>query len=252
MNAIILAAGVGKRLGEAAVDKPKCLLRFNGKSLLERHIEVLQSLGVAEIHIVTGYRTEDIKLHLEGINITARLRVLFNPDFTEGSIVSLWHARQVLKTDGDIILMDADVLYDPRILSKLIRGDATNAFLLDRDYEPGKEPVKLCVSNGRVIDFRKEIDKDLQFDLQGESVGFFRFSPEVASRLAGRLQSWMDNDRRDEPYEEVIRELLLESPDEFSYLDITGLTWIEIDFPEDIERAKRLLQKHSSGLGLGL
>jgi len=248
MKVIILAAGVGKRLGNAAADKPKCLLNFNGKSLLARHLEILQSLGVDEIHLVTGYRQQDIQSHLNDINAGVPLQLHFNPDFTEGSIVSLWHARQVLKEGGEIILMDADVLYDPRILARLIEGNATNAFLLDRDFEPGEEPVKLCVRDGIIVDFRKQIEHDLDFDLQGESVGFFRFSPGLATRLAERLQAWLDGDRRDEPYEEVIRDLLLETPADFSYLDITGLPWVEIDFPEDVDRARDLMQTHANHL----
>lgn len=248
MKVIILAAGIGKRLGNAAADKPKCLLNFNGKSLLARHIEILRSHGVDQIHIVTGYRQQDIQSHLNDIHADAPLQLHFNPDYTEGSIISLWHARQILKEGGEIILMDADVLYDPRILARLIEGDATNAFLLDRDFEPGEEPVKLCVRDGIIVDFRKQIAPEIRFDLQGESVGFFRFSPGLAVRLAERLQVWLDDNRRDEPYEEVIRELLLESPADFSYLDITGLPWIEIDFPEDVDRARDLMHRHANHL----
>ncbi|TAJ93168.1 MAG: phosphocholine cytidylyltransferase family protein [Gammaproteobacteria bacterium] len=248
MKVIILAAGVGKRLGNAADDKPKCLLNFDGKSLLARHLEILQSIGVDGIHLVTGYRQQDIESHLNDIANVTPLQLHFNPDYTEGSIVSLWHTRQILKEGGEIILMDADVLYDPRILARLIEGEATNAFLLDRDFEPGEEPVKLCVRDSVIVDFRKQIAPDLRFDLQGESVGFFRFSPGLAARLAERLQAWLDNGRRDEPYEEVIRELLLETPAEFSYLDITGLPWIEIDFPEDVDRARRLMHNHATHL----
>jgi choline kinase len=248
MKVIILAAGVGKRLGNAADDKPKCLLNFNGKSLLARHLEILQSLGVEEIHLVTGYRQQDIKAHINVIDNATPLQLHFNSNYTEGSLISLWHARQILKEGGEIILMDADVLYDPRILARLIEGDATNAFLLDREFEPGVEPVKLCVRDGMIVEFRKQIAPDLRFDLQGESVGFFRFSPGLAARLADRLQVWLDNKRRDEPYEEVIRELLLESPADFSYLDITGLPWIEIDFPEDVDRARELMHRHANHL----
>ena len=76
------------------------------------------------------------------------------------------------------------------------------------------------------------------FDFQGESVGFFRFSPAIASRLARRIQEYIDQKRRSEPYEEAIRDLLLANPGEFGYEDVTGLSWIEIDFPEDIKRAE--------------
>ena len=89
-----------------------------------------------------------------------------------------------------------------------------------------------------MVDFRKLIEPKLQFDYQGESVGFFRFNPEIAKELVQRCKSYIDNGKKDEPYEEVLRDLLLETPDAFDFEDVSGLAWIEIDFPEDVQRAQ--------------
>lgn len=237
MKVIILAAGIGKRLGNSGNDKPKCLLEFNGVSLLKRHLDILSGLNVDEILIVYGYRKELIDAEIKGLVLQNPVRTVFNPDYTSGSIVSFWCARELLQSGDDIVLMDADVLYEPSILQSLIETDKENCFLLDRDFETGEEPVKLCVLDNQLVDFRKQIDQDLIFDYQGESVGFFRFSPEMSGKLATRAQYYIDNNKKDEPYEEVIRDLLLSEKDSFAFEDITGLPWIEIDFPEDIERA---------------
>ena len=93
------------------------------------------------------------------------------------------------------------------------------------------------------MEFRKQIDKDLHFDVQGESVGFFRFSAATSIKLAKQLQSYIDKQRVAEPYEEVIRDLLLAEPEIFAFEDITGIPWIEIDYPEDIERAQQQILK---------
>jgi choline kinase len=109
---------------------------------------------------------------------------------------------------------------------------------LDRDFEPGDEPVKLCVQNGQLVEFRKQVAADLTYDFAGESVGFFRFESAFARRLATRTEYYVAAGRHEEPYEEAIRDLLLETPSAFGYEDITGLPWIEIDFPEDMKRAE--------------
>ena len=237
MKVIILAAGIGQRLGAHAAERPKCLLEFGGISLLQRHLRNLDQHQVSEILLFTGFNRESIMDELAMTPCRTPVRTIYNPDFRSGSVISLWHAREALCSGEDIILMDADVLCAPAIINRLFETGLANCFLLDRDFIPGDEPVKLCVHNGRLIDFRKQIDKDLQFDFQGESVGFFRFSSAIARQLSGGLQGYIDSGQLQSPYEEAIRDLLLQLPESFSYEDVTGLPWIEIDFPEDIERA---------------
>jgi choline kinase len=237
MKAIILAAGVGNRLGDISKGKPKCLLEFEGKSLLHRHITLLKQLGITEILVVTGYRQDAIKDELLRLDVDENVRTVYNAEFRLGSVISLWTAREFLEPDDDVILMDADVLYDCNILKILVNTLHDNCFLLDRDFEPGDEPVKICVHDNTMVEFRKHIDTQLEFDSQGESVGFFRFSGKVSEQLARHCKEYIDGDQKETPYEEVIRDLLLQTPDEFNFEDITGLSWIEIDFPEDFSRA---------------
>ena len=246
MKVIILAAGIGKRLGPTSDNKPKCLLQFDGISLLRQHLNYLTKFGVNEIVIVYGFRKDLIDAEIREIKAEVPVRTVLNPDFTLGSVVSFWSAREILKSGEDIILMDADVLYDPAILKALIDTPYKNCFLLDRDFEPGEEPVKLCIRNGHLIEFRKQIAKDLVFEAQGESVGFFRFNPEMAEKLAGRAQDYIDDGKHAEPYEEVIRDLLLLEQAAFAFEDITGIPWVEIDFPEDIVKASQIMKNMQS------
>ena len=243
MKAIILAAGIGKRLGEISGGKPKCLLEFDGISLLHRHIAVLRQLEIDNILIVTGYRQDDILIELDKLKHDAVIKTQFNPDFESGSVISLYTALTFLESGDDIVVMDADVLCHPDIMQRLIESRHKNCFLLDRDFEPGEEPVKICVRGNTMVDFRKQIDKQLQFDYQGESVGFFKFSSDIGNKLAERCLHYINHDQGNVPYEEVIRDLLLETPNNFSYEDISGLPWIEIDFPEDVERAEQEILK---------
>ncbi|MGF1934307.1 MAG: phosphocholine cytidylyltransferase family protein [Nostoc sp. ChiQUE02] len=238
MKAIILAAGVGRRLGKDGQIQPKCLLKFNGKSLLERHLNYLRHYQIDEVVIAVGYQAQRIQEEIKALGAENWVSTVYNPDYTKGSAISLWTLRQQLVAGDDILLMDADVLYDRRIIERLVKTNIPNCFLLDRDFEPGDEPVKLCVRDNYLVEFRKQLALGLTYDFAGESVGFFRFGSAVAQRLATRTEQYVADGLNDEPYEEVIRDLLLETPEAFGYEDITGLPWLEIDFPQDIQRAQ--------------
>jgi choline kinase len=161
-----------------------------------------------------------------------------NPDFEKGSLISLLIGLEGLTSSESFLLMDADVLYDHNIIHRLVKTKIRNCFVLDQNFIPGDEPVKLCVRDGCIVDFRKKIDKDLAFDFQGESVGLFRFTAETANKLKKQTKSYLAKNNDDAPYEEIIRDLLFENPDSFGFEDVTGLKWIEIDYPEDIDRAQ--------------
>ncbi len=165
-----------------------------------------------------------------------------NPDYREGSVVSLWAARDVLRAGTPVLLMDADVLYDRRLIDRLVGSARPDCLLLDREIEPGDEPVKLCVRGGEIVDFRKRPTEP--HDWHGESVGFFRFSPATAAELAGRVEAYVEGGRRDQEYEEPIRDMIMQAaPGRFGFEDISGLPWTEIDFPEDVVKAEALLPR---------
>src|SRR5687768_2794729 len=116
MRAIILAAGRGGRLeasgghhGGAVAGAPKCLLEFGGVSLLERHLRTLAALGVEDVRVCVGYRSDMISDAIAASAHAGRVATATNPDFTEGSIVSLWVMRAALDGADDVLLMDADV-----------------------------------------------------------------------------------------------------------------------------------------------
>ena len=161
-----------------------------------------------------------------------------NKDYEQGSIVTLSTLRDEICCGEPVLLMDADVLYDARILERLVNTLHPNCLLLDRAFVPGDEPVKVCVRNGEIVEFRKWLSAD--FDFCGESVGFFKFSAEIAEKIMFQAELSLLQGRRNDPYEEAIRDVLLTSPrGTFAVEDITGMPWIEIDFADDVERANR-------------
>lgn len=248
MKSIVLAAGVGQRLGAISGNRPKCLIEFDGATLLRRHLRILDHYGISEVIIVTGYQPELIAHEVAQAGPAARIRCVHNPDFTRGSLISMRLGLQALQDEEDFVLMDADVLYDHRLLERLFTTRHPNCFLLDRDFEAGEEPVKLCVRDGRLVEFRKKVNGSLSYDMQGESVGFFRFTPATARDLMRAADCYLQRGEDQQPYEECIRDLLLANPADFAYEDITGLQWIEIDFPEDIIRARTMILPHMQQL----
>lgn len=237
MRALILAAGVGTRLQGAGHDGPKALLRFGAKSLLARHVELLRNAGVSDIVVATGFEAPAVEAALADLGGSPSVRCVHNPDFRLGSVVTFRSLREEAENGSDILLMDADVLYDGRMLEPLLTTAHANCFLLDRNFEPGEEPMKLAVRNGRLVEYRRHLS--VEPDTVGESVGFFRLAAAMAGRLGARCRALIDAGRADEGYETALGDLLDEDPDSFGYEDVTGLPWTEIDFPEDVARAGR-------------
>ena len=237
-EAVILAAGVGNRLNGSTGPMPKALLKFGGRSLLARHVAALRQCGVADITVVVGFEAGQVRQELSG---EPGVNLVLNPDYRRGSVVSLWAARERLEAGRSIVLMDADVLYGPDLLARLVDSTHPNVLLLDREIEPGDEPVKLCVRDGAIVDFHKR--PQAPHDWHGESVGFFRFTPEAAADLARRAADYVENGKGHMEYEEPIRDMIQADPAQFGFEDISGMPWTEIDFPEDVTKAHALLPR---------
>nr|WP_321984989.1 NTP transferase domain-containing protein [uncultured Lichenicoccus sp.] len=244
---LILAAGRGRRLGGDDEQLPKVLLRFGGETLLARHLRLLERVGAEHVGIVVGYRRETIEDELERIGRRNMVELIENPDWRQGSVVSLDRGRHLFDGTAPVVLMDADVIYDHRLLERLLAGACPGTLLLDRELEPGDEPVKICVAGPqRIVDFAKRPDEE--HDWHGESVGFFRFAPAVAVQVAAAVRALVASGGGMTEYEEPIRGLIRADADGsvFGFEDVTGLPWTEIDFMQDVETADALLPSLAS------
>jgi len=250
MRAIILAAGRGIRLQQAADRQmPKALLRFEGLTLLERHLRLLRSAGVHEVVLALGWRHELIEAELDRLRWQPRPEIVLNDRFELGSVLTVHTVGEAMIRGGDVLLMDADVLYHENIMAALVAGrEPVNRVLIDRDFEPGDEPVKLCVRAGVPIELRKQLAPGLEFDTIGESVGFFRFDEVAARRLAAIVSDYVTSGRANMPHEEAVRDLLRENSQVVEVADVTGAPWIEIDFPSDVSRAAQEVLPHLAPL----
>jgi choline kinase len=240
MKVALLAAGVGRRLDPSGNAPPKALLRFAGDSLLKRHLDILVEFGLVDVTVVVGHRAAEVERELAAIGATDLVRTPFNPDYRTSSLLSLWTLREVFAAGEPVLYMDADVLYDRRLLARLLESPHDDCLLIDRGAPPSEECLKVCIEDGRVVEFHKRIHAT-SYDEWAEWVGFARFSPASARQLVGAIRRYVESGRTEVIYEEPMRDVILAS-ERFGCVDSAGLPWIEIDFPEDLERARTEIQ----------
>ncbi len=238
MTAIILAAGVGRRFGSEMDDRPKGLLQVGDESLLGRLVRQLRAAGIGRIVVVTGHRAELVRAAFAN---DPGVEILVNPNYRRGAILSLWTARQVL--DGPALVMDADVWAPDGLLRRLVHSPHPNCFLLDGRAEPSGEEQMLMVRGERVCDISRRPGEG--FDLRGESVGFLKLSGEAAGLLLELMRERVERGDVDREHEEVYPALMARV--EIGFERVDDLDWTEIDFPEDLARARALAAGPTAG-----
>ena len=231
----MLAAGVGNRLGLGEDGPPKALLGFNGETLLKRHLDILTHFGLTDLTLVVGHQASAIERELGALGARESVRTSFNPDYRASSLLSLWTLRDVLTAGQAVLYMDADVLYDWRLLERLLRSPHDSCILIDSNVEPDAEALDVRVRDGRIVAFDKGVTLD-DYDVRAEWVGFARFSASMAGALARAVEGYVQGGRVDVIYEKPMRDVILRS-DAFGFADAAGLPWIEIDFPADLAQA---------------
>lgn len=237
MRAVVLAAGRGRRLGAFSDGHPKCLLRFNGATLLRRHLSQLAATGrVGSISVVVGHLADQVAAEVACEPASVPINLIHNPRFELGSGLSLLAAEAILTSD-DCLVMDADLLYGPELLARLVGSAHANCLLVDGRLEDSGEEVKAVVrDDGSVCELGKVISGGGQ--VAGESVGVFRFDRAAAARLVELLRKLTAHDPAVE-YEPAINDLLAEVPVGLERVD--DLPWLEIDFEADVERARSII-----------
>lgn len=229
-RAIVLAAGRGTRLAGQFGDIPKCLLGLGRVTLLERQLASLRLAGVRDITVVTGYQAARVAERCRGL-----ADVLENERFAEtNSLYSLWMARALLK-DGFVVL-NGDVLFHPQLIEDLLSSRHEDALLVafrDGGTAPfGDEEMKVKVRGGRVVDIAKTLDAS---DTDGENVGIARFSPAGAALLVEVMDDLVSRGRIREWAPRAFQAFAARRP--LHAVGTRGFPWIEIDFPDDYQRA---------------
>jgi choline kinase len=238
MTGVILAAGRGSRLNGTAGDAPKCLVRLGGLTLIDRQIRTLRRAGVDEIAVVVGCQAARVRQSC-GHDIT----YVENSRFAEtNSLFSLWTARALLSRG--FVVLNCDVLFHPALLDALLASRHDAALLVDYraggdDRSGGQPPygdeeMKVTVRDGLVTDMSKTMDP---CEADGENLGIVKFGPASAPALVGILDRLVAGGGLREWAPRAFREFAQRQP--LHAIGTGGYPWIEIDFPEDYQRALR-------------
>jgi len=232
VRAIVLAAGVGWRLKPHTEATPKCLLDLGGKTLLHRYLEAFAALGIPEAVLVVGYLKEQVAAEAARGPAGVKVRVVENNRYMRGNILSLWHARQ--EFDDDVLIMDADVLFPQELLARLLATPDMNAIAVDEQFRDTGEEQKVVCEDEWVVEVTKKIGHDSR--IRGEAIGMLRLSAEAAEILRGILEEFIETGKDSLEYEDAFRELAGEVP--IGVVEVGDLPWIEIDFQDDLTRAR--------------
>jgi choline kinase len=241
--AVIMCAGQGKRLRPITDERPKSMIEVGKKPLLARHVEHLAAWGIPEIVLVVGYRRDQIdRLAERGAPRGTKLTLLANEDFEKSGsgyslAIGLRHLRGV---EGDVELMDADLLYPRELLGPLLEPARTgNALLVGHGKEEDEEAVKVRGPAGKVRELRKKtLNRALAF--QGESVGVGRLDDE-GRRIVLEWMAERERSTRDYEWEHAL-EGCAERLD-LRAIKCPDLPWTEIDTVEDLKKAEGILAR---------
>lgn len=237
MKAVILAAGSAMRLRPITDTIPKCLIPVGGRPLLQRTIDALCAYGIHDIIIVVGYQAQSVISFCTNVYPEMPFTWVENPLFgSTNNAYSLLLARRHV-SDQEMILLDGDILFDPRLIGHLLSSSHKNILLLRSTRSLGAEEIKVAAdSENRVRTISKEIHPHTA---SGESIGIERFSREAVQRLFIILQRRVHDElRTDEWYEASFQEFI-DNGGELYAVETAGLACIEIDTVMDIETAKR-------------
>ena len=242
--AVILAAGMGTRLRALQSELPKGLLTVDGVSLVPRSIELLRAHGVTEITLVTGWRAEVYETYLA--EKFPAVRRVHNPDFaTTGSMHSLFLTRG--RVTGDFLLLESDLLYEPRALSGLLAAPRGDYVLLSGTTGQGDEVFAYADGAGRLRTLTKQ--RREAEPVAGEFTGIGRITAEFFEKLCGHYVGLGGAAAGNYHYDDALTALAPVHP--IGLLTIGDLVWCEIDDPAHHARALNRVLPALKGISHG-
>lgn len=228
MKAIILAAGAGRRLGTT---DPKCMLQVGDESIIHRQLAAFRAVDVDEFVVVVGHEQEQLRRHLAGQ--PGRFTYVVNERYAAtNTIYSLYLARDQI--DDTFFYANADVVFDRRLTERLVATTGAATALAVDVATCGAEEVKVIVRDGRIARISKQLDPA---ECLGEFVGIARFGAELSAAFVSALETCVEIENAVTDYfERAVDRLCLDWV--LTPIDVSDLPCIEIDFPEDLTRAR--------------
>jgi choline kinase len=242
MKAIILSAGQGSRLGHMVDDKPKCLIDFNGRTLLDRQLDTLEANGVGEAVVVTGFHDEWIEQAIARRNGGLPVRTVYNPFYkVADNTGSLFMARDELA--GDCLVWNGDTLVSRELMRRVVGNDRSGICVtIDRKQAYDDDDMKVVEDGGRL----KAIGKRIPIrTVNAESIGLLAFREGGAERFRDAIDRAIRTPEGTTIWYLRVIHQIAQNGDVWT-LDVQGEEWGEVDFPVDVEAARALTARWDS------
>ena len=242
MQAIILAAGMGKRLGEYTKNNTKCMVPVNGVPLIDRVLNQLSSLKLSRVVIVVGYEGQKLIDYIGNEYNGLKIEYIFNRIYDKtNNIYSLALAKDKMQED-DTLLLESDLIFDDRLFSLVVDNPCPNLALVAK-YEAWMDGTMVQIDDERnIVNFvPKEAFRHEQADSYYKTVNIYKLSKEFsANRYVPFLEAYMKAIGNNEYYENVLRILSFLDCKDLKALPITDEKWYEIDDKQDLDIAEAL------------
>ena len=252
MQAIILAAGMGKRLGDLTKDNTKCMVKVNGVPLIDRLLTQLSRFSLVKVIIVIGYEGKKLRDYIgqeyKGLAIEYIENSIYN---TTNNIYSLSLAKQQLQED-DTLLIESDLIFEDSLFDMILNSPDPNVALVDK-YETWMDGtmVHLDEENNIVNFVPKKTFKYSDVSSYYKTVNVYKFSKEFSrSKYVPFLEAYSIAWGNNEYYEQVLRVITLLDNTDLKALPLTGEKWYEIDDVQDLDIAETLFADSSGKLSL--
>ncbi len=245
MQAIILAAGMGKRLKELTRNNTKCMVKVNGETLIERLLHQLNSVNLSRVVIVVGYEGKKLMDYIDTLNISTPITFVDNPIYDKtNNIYSLFLAKEYMKED-DTLLFESDIILEDKILTGLIEDPRDTLALVD-EYKPWMDGTCLRLDdNDKIVDFISGKKFDFT-NTEGcyKTVNIYKFSKHFAEKqYIPFLNAYQEALGVNEYYEQVLRVITMLDGAEIVAKRLNGEKWYEIDDEQDLDIAETLFDK---------
>jgi choline kinase len=239
MKAVILAAGTASRLRPLTNNTPKCLLKVGEHPILELTIRNLIMNNINELVIVTGFEQQKIKDYISVRFPQLNVNYIYNNLFdTTNNIYSLWLAKDVL-LGNEIILLDSDIIFDYKIIERLINSGYENCLALKK-HKLGEEEIKVKAdTTGKVQEISKVVPPSLA---AGESIGIEKFGEKSLYKLFDIIDKLIIEQKKVNIFYEVAFEQMIKEGDDIYAVDTTDLMCMEIDTADDLSTADKLIK----------
>ncbi len=250
MQAIILAAGMGRRLGEFTADNTKCMLEVNGVRLIDRMLAQLSRLDLSRIVIVIGYEGQKLKHYLTEKYPNYNLKFVENSIFDKtNNIYSLWLAREYMSQE-ETLLLESDLIFEDSALKAALESPYPDCALVSK-YETWMDGTMVRIDDDdNIVNFiPKKAFKYSDTDSYYKTVNIYKFSREfIVNHYLPFLEAYIKVLGENEYYEQVLRVITLIDTCGIKALPITGIKWYEIDDVQDLRIAETIFADSESRL----